>query len=328
MVYFPIYFIWLYYALKSKSFFYFTAANPKIENGGFLMESKKKIYDQLPKGTYPETLLFSAKTPFELVKAGIKNSNFTYPIIAKPDIGLRGLAIQKIDSDELLRSYISKIQVDFLIQPFVEFPNEVGIFYVRYPESENGTISGIVTKEFLIVIGDGIQTIRELLEINPRYYMQLPALQEIYGEKLNSIPSRGELINLVPYGNHARGAKFNDASIWANEKMQASINKICLQIPEFYFGRLDIKYNTLEELENGKNFSIIELNGAGSEPTHIYDPGHSLFYAWKEIARHQKILFQISAQNIKASVNCLSLSEGISMLKANSAQIKKLNAFS
>jgi hypothetical protein len=34
-------------------------------------------------------------------------------------------------------------------------------------------------------------------------------------------------------------------------------------------------YN-VEELEQGINFSIVELNGA--EPTHIYDPKHSLFF--------------------------------------------------
>src|SRR5213078_3087959 len=65
----------------------------------------------------------------------------------------------------------------------------------------------------------------------------------------------------------------------------------------FYFGRLDVRYNTWDELRQGKNFSIIELNGAGSEPTHMYDPKHSIFYAWKEIIRHWKILARISRIN-------------------------------
>jgi hypothetical protein len=30
----------------------------------------------------------------------------------------------------------------------------------------------------------------------------------------------------------------------------------------FFFGRMDVMYNTFEELENGKNFAVVELNGA------------------------------------------------------------------
>jgi hypothetical protein len=52
------------------------------------------------------------------------------------------------------------------------------------------------------------------------------------------------------------------------------------QIPEFYYGRLDIMFTSWEDLAQGLNFSIVEVNGAGSEPTHIYDPKHSIFFAW------------------------------------------------
>jgi hypothetical protein len=35
----------------------------------------------------------------------------------------------------------------------------------------------------------------------------------------------------------------------------------------FYFGRLDIMYQSIADLEQGKDFAIVELNGAASEPT-------------------------------------------------------------
>ena len=84
---------------------------------------------------------------------------------------------------------------------------------------------------------------------------------------------------MVPYGNHSRGSKFIDLSNLIDEQLSSTINLICLSIPDFYYGRLDIKFKDWEDLKNGKNFSIIEVNGAGSEPTHIYDPKHSIFYA-------------------------------------------------
>jgi hypothetical protein len=39
-----------------------------------------------------------------------------------------------------------------------------------------------------------------------------------------------------------------------------------------FFGRMD-DVQLFAELENGKTF-VVELNGAASEPTHIYDPKH------------------------------------------------------
>jgi hypothetical protein len=34
-----------------------------------------------------------------------------------------------------------------------------------------------------------------------------------------------------------------------------------------------------------------------SEPTHIYDPKHSFFFAWKELARHITYMYEISVAN-------------------------------
>ena len=138
---------------------------------------------------------------------------------------------------------------------------------------------------------------------------------------------KDETKNLVPYGNHARGAKFIDVSHWADEAFTKTFDSICKQIPEFYFGRLDIMFKNVEDLKAGKNFSIIELNGAGSEPTHIYDPGHSLFFAWKEIARHFKLLCNISIQNHKRGFPYLTVKEGMQMFKENNAVVKNLKQF-
>ena len=107
--------------------------------------------------------------------------------------------------------------------------------------------------------------------------------------------SEGEEYILSPYGNHARGAMFLDDSHLADEQLREVMDQVCRQIPGFYFGRLDIRFKSWEDLKAGRHFSIIEVNGAGSEPTHIYDPSHSLFFAWKEIIRHWVLLYKIPA---------------------------------
>jgi hypothetical protein len=47
-------------------------------------------------------------------------------------------------------------------------------------------------------------------------------------------------------------AKFTDASHWVTQKLEDTINEMCLQIPGFFFGRMDVMYNSFAELENGK----------------------------------------------------------------------------
>jgi hypothetical protein len=324
IVHIPIFFVWCYYALKSKSFFYFNATNPSIKNGGFLMESKKEIYDIIPQQYIPKTVFCTQDSTIDTVQNSILEANLQFPIIAKPDIGMKGLAVAKINNKEDLAAYTQNINTHYLLQEFIDYPNEVGIFYYRLPNQEKGTISGIVYKEFLSVTGDSIHTIEQLIKTNPRANFQLQALQLNYGAKLLTILPKGEIFNLVPFGNHSRGAKFIDAKEWITPKLIATIDNICKQIPGFYFGRMDIKYQSLAALENGKHFSIIELNGAGSEPTHIYDPKHSIFFAWREITRHHRIQYQISKQNHQKGYRYLSSKEGMQMLRDNNLLIKKL----
>ena len=315
VVYFPIYFYWIFLSLKAKSLGFFNASNPKIKNGGFAMESKKEIYDLIPKQYYPETLLFNNNEKLETILKEIDNSNIKFPFIIKPDIGLQGLRVEKIHSKKELTAYLKNANHDFLIQEFAEFPLEIGLFYYRMPNETKGKITGIVYKDFLIVKGNGINTIQELIIQNPRFALQLDALKERFGKKLNEILPKDKNLNLVPFGNHVRGSKFTDVSHWINDKITETFNYICLQIPDFYFGRLDIMFKSREDLEKGENFSIIELNGAGSEPTHMYDPKHSIFFAWKEIIKHYNILYKISTYNYKKGHPYLSIKQCKIMIK-------------
>jgi hypothetical protein len=327
IVYIPIYFLWAFYALRQRTIFFFNTCNPSMKNGGFIMDSKIEIYNLIPQQYYPKTSFINENCPFEEVISTKESNNIPFPLIAKPDIGLRGSAVKKINTIQELEVYHQKANFDYIIQDVIPYENEVGIFYVRFPHQKNGKITGIVAKEYLIVEGDGVSTQEELIKQNPRYEMQLKALQKEYGNKLQEILGKGEKRNLVPYGNHIRGAKFINAS----DKISVSLNKViddlCLQIDEFYFGRMDVMFNSWEELEQGKNFQIVELNGAASEPTHIYDPKHSIFFGWKELARHISYMYKISVQNNKRGFSYLTHKEGMNQYRQHLEQTKKIVNF-
>ncbi|MEB8347474.1 D-alanine--D-alanine ligase [Flavobacteriaceae bacterium KMM 6898] len=323
-IYYPIFPLWAYFAIRARSFFFFNAANPSIKNGGMAMESKKEIYDIIPSQFIPKTLLVKENSSLKEILPKIHKAGIKFPLIAKPDIGMKALGVEKLENSIELISYLQKSSKDILIQELIVYPNEIGLFYVRFPDEKRGRITGIVYKEFLSVIGNGKDSIEQLIKQNPRSSLQLVSLWKMHGNLLNKVLVKDETFVLVPYGSHTRGSKFTDVSHKINDQLLETINMICTQIPGFYFGRLDIRYNSFEELSKGNNFSIIEINGAGSEPTHIYDPGHSLFFAWREIFKHWKLLYEISVINKRKGHNYLSYKEGTAMLKANSALETKL----
>ncbi len=326
LVYGPVYLYWAWLALKARSFFFFNAANPGIKYGGFLMESKRDIYDILPPHSYPATIFLSAGENITDIDKRLEKNSLSFPLIAKPDIGLRGMSVTLIADAMELRDYHHKSKVDYLLQQYIHYTNEIGLFWYRYPGEARGHISGITKKELLTVTGDGEHSIEQLLKQNDRYLLQWNSLQKKYGEALKEILPKGMEKVLVPFGNHCRGAKFIDITSDNNPLLQSTIDRLLMQIPGFYFGRLDIRYDNWDDLGKGINFFIIELNGAGSEPAHIYDPKHSIWFGWKEITRHWDIMYRISKINrSRYKLPYLTRREAGEMFKANKAHIKLIS---
>jgi hypothetical protein len=322
-VYGPLYLYWFWLSLRSRSFFFFNASNPSIKNGGFLMESKFDIYRLMPSHCYPKTLFFPQGTKPSVLPGQLCHHRLSYPLLAKPDIGMKGMSVQKLENEQQMLDYARNATYDFLVQEFIDYPEEAGIFYYRIPGENRGCISGIAGKEFLAVRGNGRATIRELLQLDKRFVLQIPILQKTLGNDLNAVLEDGKEQVLVPYGNHVRGTKFVDISHRISEQLLEVIDGLCRQIDGFHYGRLDVRYKSWEDLCAGENFSVIEVNGAGSEPAHIYDPNHSIFFAWKEILRHWSILWKISHINhLQSKAAYMSTKEGLAMLRENNGYMR------
>lgn len=323
-VYAWIYPVWIFFCIRARSFFFFSASNPSIKNGGFIAESKKDIISILPPHRHPKTLFFDLPVNTDIVLMDLERAGMQYPLIGKPNVGGRGRGVKALRDADDVREYVKKAFMDFHIQEYVSFKQEAGIFYYRYPDRAMGVVTGIVRKEFLSVTGDGKSTMRQILQRDKRSIMYLAAMERIHGAGLDKVLPAGETKIISPYGNHARGSKFLDDSHLIDEEFTRMIDGLCKEIPDFYFGRLDIRYESWDLLKQGKNFCIIEVNGAGSEPTHMYDPKHSLFWAWKEIIRHWIILYHVSSKNHKLGHRYLSLREGIEMFRESSRYDKML----
>jgi hypothetical protein len=63
-----------------------------------------------------------------------------------------------------------------------------------------------------------------------------------------------------------------------------------------------MKVKSIEDLYEGKNIRIMELNGVSSEPGHIYDPKNTLWAAYRDLALHWKIIADISIQQQRQGI--------------------------
>jgi hypothetical protein len=81
--------------------------------------------------------------------------------------------------------------------------------------------------------------------------------------------------------------------------LTARIDEISRKLDGFFIGRYDIRFASEDDLRAGNNFQIIELNGAASEATSIYDARNSLFSAYKTLFRQWDLVFAIGAANRK-----------------------------
>lgn len=316
VLYIPVYPYFTWQIIKRRSFFYFTAANPTIDFGGMLGERKSEIFDQIPGRYIPFTCKLGPETDTATISRLMEANKLAFPVILKPDIGERGWMVKKVNDEKEVEAYLQQIKVDFLLQEYVDLPVELGVFYYRYPNQDSGRVSSIVAKEMLYVTGDGSLTIGQLIDQKPRARFQKDELAKAnevaFFEK---VPAKGERIELVSIGNHCKGTKFLDASKWIDDELHKAIDKMARQIPEFYFGRFDLRCRSIEDLRHLQNFKIMELNGAGAEPGHIYQPGYSLFKAYQSIYHHIRVLSKISYLNNRRGIPYWTTERGLAKLR-------------
>jgi len=269
-------------------------------------ESKYDVLKKIPVQYIPKTALIKSPATKEDVLKILAQYNFSFPVIFKPDIGERGFMVKRIDSEEGIDAYLERIKFDFIVQELVDLPLEFGVFYVRFPHESKGNVTSVVMKEMLSVTGDGMSTLQQLILKKDRAKLQWEKLQIMFKDKLQQVIPRGRSLELVSIGNHCLGTKFLDGSHLINDQLSRTFDRVSEQIDGFYFGRFDLRCASIEDLYAG-NIKVMELNGCGAEPAHIYHPGYPLSKALGVLFRHWRNIFLIARENVKRGASYTSV---------------------
>jgi hypothetical protein len=321
IVQFPAILYWLWLSFRARSFVFFSASNPGIPMGGMFGESKYDILKQIPSIYVPRTLLVCLPASVPEIMDRIKQAGMQLPLIFKPDIGERGFMVKRIGHESDIEKYLAKITVRFLIQDLVELPLEFGVFYMKLPTEEKGRVISLIAKEMLTVTGDGRSTLQQLILRSDRAKLQWERIRETHRARLKQVIAVGHKVELVSIGNHAMGTRFIDAKHLISERLSATFEKISKEVDGFYFGRFDLRCASLEDLYDGK-VKIMELNGCGAEPAHIYDTQFSLLEALGVLIRHWHRIYQIARANNKNGVEYVSHREAFAFYRKFKSVVK------
>ena len=311
--YIPVLLKYLALAIRYRSFGLPTLANPGMHTGGLIGESKYETLAALLKshpGLVAETHLVpfhSSEQQLAAIEKLRAEKEAEFPLVFKPDVGQRGDGFKLVHSQAEADLYVKRFSRDLLVQEYAPGPFEAGIFYYRFPEEKTGKILAITEKLFPSVSGDGQLTLDELIRRDPRASILANVYLQRFAAERSRVLAAGETLRLVEAGNHCQGAIFLDGWRLYSAELEAAIDRISRSVPGFFVGRYDLRYSSEDALRNGAGFQIVELNGASSEATNIYDPSNSLWNAYRTLFRQWEIIFQIAAQNRKRGLNATPL---------------------
>lgn len=331
---------YLLLAARHRSLTLPTVANPGMDGGGFIGESKAAILRDLVAGR-PEAQRFVVRTMllperpageaggaagsaaasgaapatdrWAALAAWMSEQGLHFPLVLKPDVGQRGSGVRKVSSAAEARAYLDAMPLAIAAQEYAAGPHELGVFWVRPPGSSRGTIFSTTEKFFPEVVGDGEHDLEDLILLHPRAVLMSGTFFRRHQELLDWVPGVGARFPLVTSGNHCQGTLFKDGRRLATEALRARLDALADGFAGLYIGRFDLRAADLEALQRGEGFQIVELNGATAEATHIYDPDFGLVrgpvIAYRTLFAQWSLVFRVAAANRAAGARPLGARE-------------------
>lgn len=300
----PMVIQWAWLGLRYRSLTLPSAANPAITAGGLVGDSKSEYFAVMGPDARQRVAPFALLTAHGVqalpaALAAMAAAGLAFPVVAKPDLGWCGFGVRRIDDVAGLTAYLADYPEGevLMLQRYLDEPGEAGIYYIRHPARDGGQLLGILLRHYPQVTGDGLRTLGELVVEDDRLRRAFDRPHEHRCEiDPARIPAAGEVVRLSLIGSTRVGGRYEDGSELATPELLAAIEAVACDMPEFHVGRFDVRFATVPDLRAGR-FTIMEVNGAGSEAVHAWDPKYSVRQVYAMVFAKQRALFEIGAAN-------------------------------
>ena len=307
IIYTPVALQWLWLAIRYRSMTLPLIANPHLTVSGMVGVAKSELMQQAS-GECDEVILNweihrinskALESQLEDWLQRLQQQKIDFPFVCKPDIGCRGSGVKLVKDKEQLLTIMAHYPngSTLMAQKLASWEPEAGIFFVRRPNERYGKIESLTLKYNPSVVGNGVDTLEELVKKDNRASKLISIYKQRHLQNWEAIIPLHQYYSLVFSSSHCRGAIFRDARHLITEALTEKINQIMQGLPEFHYGRLDVKFLDIASLQAGENLEIVEINGASAESIHIWDKDASLISAIKTLLWQYNTLFQIGSIN-------------------------------
>ena len=147
------------------------------------------------------------------------------------------------------------------------------------------------------VVGDGLRSLAELVahDVRLRRALSHPREHECRFDPAR-VPAAGERVRLALIGSTRVGGRYEDGTELATPELLDAVDAVAADMSQFHVGRFDVRFDTLRDLREGR-FTIMEVNGAGSEAVHAWDPKYTVRQVYAMVFAKQRLLFALGAAN-------------------------------
>jgi len=307
LMYIPVVVQWIVLSMRYRSLTLPLIANPKLPLSGMVGIPKSQLLNQAEGELQKHILRWFTVTRTDVraieqtqeVQTQITAHEFQYPLVCKPDIGCRGVGVKLINNHYELNECLDKYPegASMMIQKLADYEPEAGIFFTRHPNKTEGEITSLALKYMPYVQGDGVSTLAQLINKDIRAGKLSHLYEERHQDSWDEVIPKNEPFRLVFSASHSKGAIFKDASELITAELTQKLNTLMSQLPEFHYGRLDVKFKDTESLRKGESIQIIEINTASSESLHIWDSNTGFSEAIKSLLFQYRTLFSMGAAN-------------------------------
>lgn len=320
---------WLWLGARFRSLTLPSCANPAITAGGLVGEGKLEYFRGMGPVARAATARHVELPVTDGLDAGrldavLATQGLGLPVVAKPDLGLCGYGVRRIDTLRQLQDYLAAFPrgETVVLQDYLPEDGEAGIFYVRGHEDGIGRLIGLALRHFPRVRGDGTSTVGELIAATRRERRVLASRRHACSADLARVPSAGEVVRLSTVGSTRVGGLYTDGGALITPALTAAIDRIARDMPDFHFGRFDVRFGSEADLRQGLGFRIMEVNGAGSEAIHAWDPSIGLREGFAVIFAKQRLLFEVADARRRAGARPIGV---LALARLNRRQLQ-LNA--
>jgi len=294
---------WVWLGVRHGSVTLPSCANPGITSGGLVGEGKLEYFAGMGPVARAATaehigVFNHADQSIGALLPMLASAGLGFPLVAKPDLGWCGYGVSRLESADELANYLRDFPRDetFLLQRLLREPGEAGLFYMRDPGAASGELIGVLLRALPAVHGNGRDSIAELVAADTRLARAAAAGAHAFRVDGERIPAAGERVVLSTVASTRAGGAYLDGTHLVTPALVAAVDAVAMDMgADFTVGRFDVRYPDRAALQRGE-FTIMEVNGAGSEAVHAWDPKYRIRDVYRIVFAKQRRLFRIGAE--------------------------------